>query len=206
MVTGNLIPDRATIGRFVCRHGRALAEPFGELLRLCERAGSVKPGVVSVDGTRIAGNASPEVNYEFDRIAGEILAEARATDEREDEPYGEARGDQLPERLGAAEGRREFFRRRGERLRNDDADGEELGQEPEAEACEELPLEFDAGRIVARTRGRGGPVAGGRAPARAASLARHRDPIPRSRPGAAAAGGRAGELEVERRANQAYER
>ena len=53
--------------------------------------------MVSIDGTRIAGNASPEVNYEFDRIAREIVAEARATDEAEDELYGEERGDELPE-------------------------------------------------------------------------------------------------------------
>ena len=38
----------------------------------------VKPGVVSIDGTRIAGNASPEVNHTFDQIAREVLAEARA--------------------------------------------------------------------------------------------------------------------------------
>ena len=46
----------------------------------------MRPGVVSIDGTRIAGNASPEVNHEFDRIARDILAEARATDEAEDAP------------------------------------------------------------------------------------------------------------------------
>ena len=51
----------------------------------------MRPGVVSIDGTRIAGNASPEVNHEFDRIARDILAEARATDEAEDALYREAR-------------------------------------------------------------------------------------------------------------------
>ena len=30
------------------------------MLKLCDRAGLVTPGVVSIDGTRIAGNASPE--------------------------------------------------------------------------------------------------------------------------------------------------
>ena len=109
VITGSLIPDHATIARFICRHERALAELFGEVLKLCGRAALVKPGVVSIDGTRIAGNASPVVNQEFDRIAGEILAEARATDEAEDELYGEARGDELPEQLRTPEGRREFF-------------------------------------------------------------------------------------------------
>ena len=65
VITGNLVPDHATIARFICRHERALADLFGEVLRLCDRAGLVKPGVVSIDGTRIAGNASPEVNHEL---------------------------------------------------------------------------------------------------------------------------------------------
>jgi len=36
---------------------------------------------VSIDGSRIAGNASPEANVQFEQIAREILAETRATDE-----------------------------------------------------------------------------------------------------------------------------
>ncbi len=58
VICANRVPDHATIARFVCRHERALADLFGEVLKLCERAGIVKPGVVSIDGTRIAGNAS----------------------------------------------------------------------------------------------------------------------------------------------------
>src|SRR5215212_9345440 len=87
VITGNLVPDHATIARFICRHERALAGLFAGVLRLCDRAGLVKPGVVSIDGTRIAGNASPEVNHTFEMIAREILAEARATDEAEDEAF-----------------------------------------------------------------------------------------------------------------------
>ena len=109
VITGNLAPDHATIARFVERHERALANLFSEVLRLCDRAGLVKPGVVSIDGTRIAGNASPEVSYQFEQIAREIVAEARATDEAEDEAFGEERGDELPEQLRTAEGRREVL-------------------------------------------------------------------------------------------------
>src|ERR687891_2057359 len=119
VITGNLATDHATIARFICRHERALAELFAEVLRLCDRAGLVKPGVVSIDGTRIAGNASPEVNHEFEQIAREILAEARATDAAEDEEFGEARGDELPEQLRTPEGRREFFRRAREQARRE---------------------------------------------------------------------------------------
>jgi transposase len=91
VIGGNLVPDHATITRFICRQERALAGLFTEVLKLCAQAGLVGPGVVSIDGTRIAGNASPEVNYEFARIAREIVAEAKATDEAEDQLYGEER-------------------------------------------------------------------------------------------------------------------
>jgi len=182
-----------------------LAELFGDVLRLCDRVGLVKPGVVSIDGTRIAGNASPEVNHEFDRIAREIVAEARATDEREDELYGEACGDELPEELRTPEGRREFFRRARSELRGEQkASG--LTDEAEAEKAAEVPLEFDAAKIVARTQGREGwPREGKR------QLERHRwrhpDPIPRARVERLllAAERLEAELEVERRANEAYE-
>jgi transposase len=151
VITGNVVPDHATIARFVCRHERALAELFSEVLKLCDRAGLVRPGVVSIDGTRIAGNASPEVNYPFEQIAREIVAEARATDEAEDEEFGEARGDELPEQLRTAEGRREFFRQAREQMRHEKESPEPAG-EPETQAIDEVPLEFDANQIVGRGR------------------------------------------------------
>ena len=138
VITGNLVPDHATIARFICRHAGALAELFSEALKLCARAGLVRPGVVSIDGTRIAGNASPEVNYEFEQIAREIVAEVRATDEAEDEEFGEARGDELPEQVRTAEGRREFFRRAREQMRRERESPEPVA---EAEATDEVPLE-----------------------------------------------------------------
>src|SRR3954447_21440435 len=146
VITGNLVADHATIARFICRHERALGDLFAELLRLCDRAGLVQPGVVSIDGTRIAGNASPEVNSTFEQIAREIVAEARATDEAEDEQFGEARGDELPEQLRTAEGRREFFRRAKRELQRDDEDAELT------ESSEEVALELDADEIVGRGR------------------------------------------------------
>src|SRR5881275_1372389 len=45
VITGNVVPDHATIARFICRHDRALSELFGEVLRLCDQAGLVAPGV-----------------------------------------------------------------------------------------------------------------------------------------------------------------
>jgi transposase len=52
VISGNLIPDHATIARFVCRHERAVGELFGEVLRLCDRAGLVGPGVVRCGADR----------------------------------------------------------------------------------------------------------------------------------------------------------
>jgi transposase len=206
VISGNLIPDHATIARFVCRHEQALADLFGEVLRLCDRAGLVKRGVVAIDGTRIAGSASPETNQEFGQIAREILAEAKATDAAEDELHGGARGDELPEELRTAEGRREFFRRAREQLRREEK-GPALTAEPEGEAAEEVALELDQERIVARVQGREGWLREARR-----QLEQHRwrqpDQIarPRSERLILAAERLEAELDVERRGNETYER
>jgi transposase len=197
VITGNLIPDHATIARFICRHERALADLFGDVLRLCDRAGLVKPGVVSIDGTRIAGNASPEVNHGFDQIAREILAEAKATDEAEDELYGEERGDQLPEQLRTPEGRREFFRQAKRELEREDSGSTEP----------EVPLELEAKNIVGR--GRQGRDAWLREGKRQLEQQRWETPdsIPRGRSGRLllAAERLQADHDVECRSNAAYE-
>jgi hypothetical protein len=153
VIAGNVVPDHATIARFVVRHERALAELFSEVLRLCDEGGLVKPGVVAVDGTRMAGSANSDSSRDFEQLAREIVAEHRATDEAEDQQFGEARGDELPEQLRTAEGRREFFAK--QRLRRDRTKGQErVDDGPETRA--EPEFEFDEQRIVARTQGREG--------------------------------------------------
>jgi len=149
-------PDHATIARFVDRHEAALAGLFGQVLELCAQAGLVRPGVVAIDGTRMAGNASRESTRDFGQIAREILAEAKAVDEAEDELYGEARGDELPEQLRTREGRAEFFRRVREQRAA--ADSEERQPETPADSLstEQAEMEFDVERIVARHQGRDG--------------------------------------------------
>ena len=204
VITGNLVPDHATVARFICRHERALAALFSEVLKLCHRAGLVRSGVVSIDGTRMAGNCSPEVNLTFEQIAREILAETKATDEAEDEEFGERCGDELPEQLRTPEGRREFFGQARDDLERDDGDSELA--EPEPERTEEVALELDAERIVARTQGREGWLREGRR-----QVEQHRwedpDPIPRARAERLllAVERLDSDLDVERRANQAYE-
>src|SRR5438105_3607009 len=84
-------PDHATIARFVARHEAALAGLFGQVLGLCDEAGLVRPGVVAIDGTRMAGNASRESTRDVEEIAREILAAAKAVDEAEGEVYEDYR-------------------------------------------------------------------------------------------------------------------
>jgi transposase len=199
VITGNLVPDHATISRFICRHERALSDLFGDVLRLCDRAGLVGPGVVSIDGTRIAGNASPEVNHSFEQIAREILAEAKATDAAEDELYGERRGDELPEQLRTPAGRREFFRQAKRELQREDEDPGST--EPE------VPLELEAKNIVGRGRqGRDAWLREGKR-----QLEQHRwehpDPIARTRRERLLLSAQRldDDLDVERRANDSYE-
>src|ERR1700727_4113684 len=149
-------PDHATIARFVARHEVALAELFGQVLGLCAEAGLVRPGVVAIDGTKMAGNARGEATRDFGQIAREILAEARAVDEAEDELYGDDRGDELPERLRTREGRAEFFGRARERRAAETRDDQQQGSEPEPVSAQEDRFGFDTERIVARHQGREG--------------------------------------------------
>jgi hypothetical protein len=77
---------------------------------LCARSGLVTVGVIAVDGTKLHANACRDENLDYEQIAREILEEARAVDAAEDELYGEARGDELPEQLRTGEGRRAWLR------------------------------------------------------------------------------------------------
>jgi transposase len=214
VITGNLVPDHVTITRFVCRHEQALSELFTEVLKLCHRAGLVKPGVVSIDGTRIAGNANPDVNYKFDQVAREILAETIATDAAEDEIYGDARGDELPEELHTPQGRREFFRKAREELRREqEREGSERIGEPdrdppaeESQRAATPEFSFDSRRIIDAGGGRRRWLQEARS-----QLEQHRwenpDPIRRSRRERLllAAERLESELTAERAGNDAYE-
>ena len=110
VITANQAPDHATIARFRARHEQAIADLFGGVLELCARAGLVKVGIVAVDGTKIAAAATHHATRSYDQIAEEILAEAARTDAAEDELYGEARGDELPEGLRTSGDRRKWLR------------------------------------------------------------------------------------------------
>jgi transposase len=109
-------PDHATLARFLERHEAAIAGLFGEVLTLCARSGLARVGVIAVDGTKVQANASRNENLDYEQLAREILEEAKAIDAAEDELYGEARGDELPEEFATAQGRRGWLREAKQRL------------------------------------------------------------------------------------------
>jgi transposase len=110
VITANRAPDHATIARFRVRHEAAIAELFGEVLGLCARSGLVRVGVVAVDGTKIAAAATHHATRSYEQIAQEILEEAARIDAAEDELFGDARGDELPEGLRTSGDRRQVLR------------------------------------------------------------------------------------------------
>jgi transposase len=107
VITGMRAPDHSTIAEFRRRHEAEIGELFDEVLGLCHEAGLVSVGVITIDGTKIKANASMDQNRDYREFVTEILREAEETDRREDELYGEQRGDELPEQLRTAEGRRQ---------------------------------------------------------------------------------------------------
>ena len=109
-------PDHDTIVEFRRRHLEALAALFVQVLQLCQKAGLVKLGHVSLDGTKVRANASKHKAMSYARMEKSVveleaevkrlMTEAEATDEMEDGQYGQGRrGDELPEELRFKQGR-----------------------------------------------------------------------------------------------------
>lgn len=107
-ITGMQKPDFRTISDFRKRHIEALGKLFGQVLKLCQKAGMVRLGHVALDGTRIAGNASKSQTLKYGRmkkseqeLAEEVAGwfrEAERQDAEDDAEYGEERrGDELPD-------------------------------------------------------------------------------------------------------------
>ena len=103
VICANQVPDHTTIARFRADHEAALGELFGDILRLCARAGLGALGLVAVDGTKLAADVSEHRNRSADALDAEIrsiLAEAAAVDAAEDAAHGpDRRGDELPPEL-----------------------------------------------------------------------------------------------------------
>jgi transposase len=103
-------PDHATIARFVERHETALGDLFGEVLTLCADAGLATVGVIAIDGTKVHANANRDRTLTYEQIAKTIVEEAIATDAAETAIHGERRGDELPDVIATAAGRKGWLR------------------------------------------------------------------------------------------------
>ena len=169
-------PDHSTIAEFRRRHQTAIAELFDQVLGLCREAGLVSVGVIMVDGTKIKANASMDQNRSYSGVVREILREAEETDRREDELYGDARGDELPEQLRTAEGRKQALADAKRRI--EERKGRPVGpQEPAGD------VEVDPELVLGRGGRRGGRREWPRVARRELESRREREaePIPRDR-------------------------
>ena len=99
VIAANQAPDHATIAEFRAPPRGRAGGLFTGVCRCAREAGLVKVGVIAIDGTKVHANASHHNNLDYEQLAREILTEAERIDAAEDELYGEARGDELPEQL-----------------------------------------------------------------------------------------------------------
>ncbi len=110
VLTADQHPDHDTIAEFRRRHLKQLAGLFVQVLQLCRKAGLVKLGHVSLDGTKIKANASKHKAMSYGRMerkaaelqqeVDRLLGQAKTIDAQEDDLYGKGkRGDELPDEL-----------------------------------------------------------------------------------------------------------
>ena len=127
VLAANNTPDFRTISDFRKDHLKSLSSLFLQVLKLCQKAGLVKLGHISLDGTKIKANASKhkamsykKMKEEEARLEAEIkemLQKAVAVDEEEDRRYGkDKRGDELPKELAFRESRLRKIREAREAL------------------------------------------------------------------------------------------
>src|SRR6202522_314699 len=141
-------PDHDTLAAFRQQHVEALAALFVQALRLCQKAGLVKLGNVSIDGTKMKANASTRRSVRYQRITEReqhwrteverLLKQAQQTDQEEDQRFGVSQPtDPLPNDLASAQ-------KRLQRL-------QQAKTEQEQEAREQLE---STGALPLRKRGR----------------------------------------------------
>jgi transposase len=119
IIAGGLHPDHATIARFRVRHEKALGGLFSQVLRLLAAEGMVSLGLLSLDGTKLAGNAAQKANRTLPQIE-KILAEAAAADAADDAAEGDNPQPATPRALARRAERRERLARARDRLAAED--------------------------------------------------------------------------------------
>ena len=158
VLAGNTHPDHTCISEFRRIHLDALGALFVQVLKLCQRMGLVKLGVVALDGTKLKANASKHkamslarMKQEQERLekkVAELLAAAEAADAQEDAQYGRGRrGDELPEELRHAQSRLERIRAAQAELLAEAAAQAEEKQESQSEDAQTAAVLDEMARI-----------------------------------------------------------
>src|SRR5579863_9831684 len=176
VIAGMHTPDHSTIAEFRRRHEAEIEELFDDVLGLCREAGLVSVGVITIDGTKIKANASMDQNRSYREVVTQILREAEEIDRREDELYGEARGDELPEQLRTPEGRRQALQDAKRRI--EERRGRAISEEPTG-----AEVRVDPELVFGRDKRRGGRREWPRVARRELEKQREREarPVPRDR-------------------------
>lgn len=120
VLTADQHPDHDTIAAFRRRHLTALGGLFIQVLRLCQEAGLVKLGHVTLDGTKVKASASKHKAMSYARLClteeelarevADIMREAERTDQEEDRRFGKLRADELPQELARRQSRLQKIR------------------------------------------------------------------------------------------------
>jgi transposase len=145
VIAGGLRPDHATIARFRARHEQALGGLFSQVLRLLAAEGMVSLGTLSLEGTKLAGNAAQKANRTLPQT-GKVLAEAAGADAAEDAREGGSPPPATPRTLARRAERRERLARARDRLA-----AEDKARRDEQRAKQEA---WDAAAAAGKRRGR----------------------------------------------------
>lgn len=112
VLCANQTPDHATIARFRVDHEAELTGLHTQVLGLCAQAGMVSLGLVALDSTKMAADASKNASRRYEKITQELqamYAEAAAVDAVEDAAATEHEVGRLPRQLAERRRRRERF-------------------------------------------------------------------------------------------------
>jgi len=157
-IVGDERPDFRTISDVRKDHLEAFIELFVDVLRLAKEAGMVTLGNVSMDGTKLQGNASRHkamsygyMKKEVERLREDIEAlvtQAFQQDEADEAALGSRRGDELPAELERRETRLAAIEAALQRLE------EQAKAEAEAERQRRAEAEAERQRQGQKRRGR----------------------------------------------------
>lgn len=150
VITAMEVPDHSTVAEFRRRHQDLIAEVFVDVLALCAEAGLVLLDEVSVDGTKLRASAAYDRNRGYASIVEEILDQAEHADRDEDERFGDARGDEVPEALRTREGRRAALETARERMQAERQARLDAGEQ----VIDHIELDLVPERFVTRPEGR----------------------------------------------------